>query len=77
MNRFVKKLYFFTKLTTSFMLLIFVVFLSYLLLVSYNNSVDDKKNISQNIDPLKSQIQQNQNAFKKDTEVLSKKISLL
>ena len=77
MNRFVEKLYFFTKLTTSSILLIFVIFLSYLLLISYKNTSSNKIDISSHIDPLKLKIQQNQKIFKSDTDDILQTLSLL
>ena len=66
MNTFIKKIYFFSKLSTSIILLLFVIFLSYLLLLSYQGNSRKEIEINSFIDPIKLKIEKN--ATKYETE---------
>jgi len=77
MNTFIGKFYFFTKLATSFILLIFVLFLSYLLLRSYQDSNNKKADITNLVDPLKIEIKKNEKNSKNASNKLASKINAL
>ena len=77
MNTFIGKFYFFTKLATSFILLIFVLFLSYLLLRSYQDSNNKKVDITNLVDPLKIEIEKNEKNSQNASNKLASKINAL
>ena len=77
MNTFIGELYFFTKLSTSFILFIFVIFLSYLLLKSYQDSDFKKLDISSLVEPLRVEIEQNEKNNQNSSNELTSKLNLL
>jgi len=77
MNTFIGKFYFFTKLSTSFILLTFVLFLSYLLLRSYQDSNSKKVDITSLVDPLKFEIEKNETNNQNASNKLASKINIL
>ncbi len=77
MNTFISKLYFFTKLTTSFILLIFVIFLSYLLLRSYQGSDSNKLDLSSLVETLKIKIEKNEKNNQNESNKITSKLNLL
>ena len=77
MNTFISKLYFFTKLTTSFILLIFVIFLSYLLLRSYQGRDSNKLDLSSLVETLKIKIEKNEKNNQNESNKITSKLNLL
>ena len=77
MNTFISKLYFFTKFTTSLILFVFVIFLSYLLLTNYQDTNNNKLDMNDLLEPLKIKIEKNEKNNQSKSNKLTSKINLL